>query len=75
MLPSIRSRLRGLAPRRIDMTDKVLAECVVRVVEANKHDEALLDCLWRVMEGDDEGVGRDEVVTRALVASELLDTD
>jgi hypothetical protein len=45
-----------------EVTETDLTGRVARVVDACDGNEALLDCLWQVMEGDDEGVSRAEIV-------------
>jgi hypothetical protein len=54
------------------MTDFDIGERVALVVNACGDNEALLDYLWQVMEGGDEGVSREEVVSGAFAGDVLL---
>lgn len=54
------------------MTDFEIGERVALVVNACGDNVALLDYLWQVMEGGDEGVSRDEVVSGAFAGDQSL---
>lgn len=46
-----------------EVSDSAIEERITRLVEAFRDSEALLNYLWAVMEGADNGVTRDEIVS------------